>query len=145
MQQQHQHQQQEIQRQQQQQQYNIISSPPPPIRSFMMSTDLTPTILDYASVPQAGSTYEGREVHPIMGKSIRPLLNGSAEEIHGPDDPTGLEMFNNTALYKGPWVALMDNSHPTGKGWELYNIETDPGQNNNVADSKSRSCKADDC
>ena len=42
-------------------------------------------------------------------------------------------MFNNTALYKGPWVALMDNSHPTGKGWELYSIETDPGQNNNVA------------
>ena len=100
----------------------------------MFLTDLTPTILDYANVPQAGSTYEGREVHPIMGKSIRPLLNGSAEVIHGPDDPTGVEMFNNTAVFNGPWVALMDNSHPTGKGWELYNIETDPGQNNNVAD-----------
>ena len=34
---------------------------------------------------------------------------------------------------QGPWVALMDNSHLTGKGWELYNIETDTGQNNNVA------------
>ena len=54
-----------------------------PIKSFMFLTDLTPTILDYANVPQAGSTYEGREVHPIMGKSIRPLLNGSAEVIHG--------------------------------------------------------------
>ena len=69
-----------------------------------------------------------------MGKSIRPLVNGSAEEIHGVDDPTGVEMFNNTALFKGQWVALFDHSHPTGKGWELYNIETDPGQNNNVAD-----------
>ena len=43
-------------------------------------------------------------------------------------------MFNNTTVFKGSWVALMDNAHPTGKGWELYNIETDSGQNNNVAD-----------
>ena len=110
---------------------NMTSSP---IKSFMFLTDLTPTILDYAGVAQQGSTYEGREVHPIMGKSIRPLLNGSAEEIHGVDDPTGVEMFNNTVLFKGPWVALYDHSHPVGKGWELYNIETDPGQNSNVAD-----------
>lgn len=69
-----------------------------------------------------------------MGKSIRPLLNGSAEEIHGVDEPIGVEMFNNTAVHRGPWVALYDNSHPTGSGWELYNIVTDPAQNNNLAD-----------
>ena len=107
-----------------------------PIKSFMFLTDLTPTFLDYANVPQlpAGSTYNGTEVHPIMGKSIRPLLNGSAEEIHGVDEPIGVEMFNNTAVYKGPWVAINDKSHPTGKGWELYNIVNDPGQTNNLAD-----------
>ena len=49
----------------------------------MFLTDLTPTILDYADVPQPGSTYEGRKIHPIMGKSIRPLLDGSTTEIHG--------------------------------------------------------------
>ncbi len=107
-----------------------------PIKSFMFLTDLTPTFLDYANVPQlsVGSTYNGSEVHPIMGKSIRPLLNGSAEEIHGIDEPIGVEMFNNTAVYKGPWVAINDKSHPTGKGWELYNIVNDPGQTTNLAD-----------
>jgi arylsulfatase len=103
-----------------------------PIKSFMFLTDLTPTFLDYANVPQSGPTYEGREVHPIMGKSIRPILNGSTEVIHGPDDPTGVEMFNNTAVFNDPWVALYDHAH--GQGWELYNLETDPGQNSNVAD-----------
>jgi arylsulfatase A-like enzyme len=69
-----------------------------------------------------------------MGKSIMPLLNGSTEEIHGIDDPIGVEMFNNTAVYKGQWVAINDKSHPTGKGWQLYNIISDPAQTKNLAD-----------
>lgn len=104
------------------------------IRSSMFVTDLTPTFLDYAEVPQPGSTYNGTEVHPIMGKSIRPLLNGSTNEIHGIDEPIGMEMFNNTAVFKGQWVAINDKSHPTGKGWQLYNIVTDPAQTKNLAD-----------
>lgn len=105
-----------------------------PIDSFMFVTDLTPTFLDYANVQHPGSTYNGTEVHPIMGKSIRPLLSGSAEEVHGPNDPTSSEMFNNTAVHMGSWVALNDQSHPTGTGWQLYNTKTDPAQNNNLAD-----------
>ena len=68
-----------------------------------------------------------------MSSSIRPLLNGSAEEIHGPDDPIGSEMFNSTAVYKGPWLAMRSGSDPT-ENWQLYNIVTDPVQNNNLAE-----------
>jgi arylsulfatase A-like enzyme len=100
----------------------------------MFVTDLTPTFLDYANIPHPGSTYNGTEVHPMMGKSIRPLLNGSTNEIHGIDEPIGMEMFNNTAVFKGQWVAINDKSHPTGKGWQLYNIVTDPAQTKNLAD-----------
>jgi arylsulfatase A-like enzyme len=106
-----------------------------PIKGFMFVTDITPTFLDYANVPQpqSGSTYNGTEVHPIMGKSLRPLLNGSAEQIHGADDPIGSEMFNSTAVYKGSWLAMRPGSDPTGN-WQLYNIVTDPTQNNNLAE-----------
>ena len=103
-----------------------------PIRSFMFLTDLTPTFLDYAGVKSAGTTYEGNPVYPIMGKSIRPILNGSAESIHGANDPTGSEMFNNTAVWEGPYVATIDASHNPGK-WQLYNIVNDPGQNNDIS------------
>jgi len=106
-----------------------------PIRSFLFSTDLTPTFLDYASVPNPGSMYKGKEIFPIMGKSLRPLLNGSAESVHGTNEATGSEMFNNTAVYKGPWLAMYDASHPTGK-WQLYDIVNDPAQNNNLADKQ---------
>jgi arylsulfatase len=43
------------------------------LRTFVHVTDMTPTILDFAGVQQAGTTYNGMQVHPIMGKSIKPL------------------------------------------------------------------------
>jgi arylsulfatase A-like enzyme len=68
-----------------------------------------------------------------MGKSIKPLLNGTVDRVHGQEEPIGMEMFNSTGLYMGDWVAIWDGAHPTGK-WQLYNFVNDPGQNNNVAD-----------
>ena len=105
--------------------YNIINS-------FVFVTDMTPTFLDYAQVSQPGSTYKGNEVHPIMGKSIKPLLEGTADRVHPPTEPIGTEMFNNTGLYMGDWSAIKD-AH-TGGEWELYNTVNDPAQNNNLAD-----------
>ena len=106
-----------------------------PIKSFLFLTDITPTFLDYANVSQPGSTYNGTEIHPIMGKSMRAFLNGSAEEVHAADEPTGSEMFNSTAVYKGPWLATRSGGDPTGN-WQLYNIVTDPAQNNNLAEEQ---------
>ena len=114
-----------------------------PINSFMFVTDLTPTFLDYAGVAEAGPTYNGTEVYPIMGESIRPLVNGSAEEIHGPDIPIGSEMFNSTAVYKGPWLAMRSGSEPTGN-WQLYNIAEDPDPKQRFSKGTSRSTTADD-
>jgi arylsulfatase len=105
------------------------------IKSFAFVTDMTPTILDYAKVsqPPAGSTYKGNQTHPIMGKSIKPLLNGTVDRVHGLEEPIGVEMFNSSALFMGDWVAIWDGAHPTGK-WQLYNYVNDPAQNNNLAD-----------
>jgi arylsulfatase A-like enzyme len=93
---------------------------------------MTPTFLDYAHVPQPGATYKGHEVHPIMGKSIKPLVDGLVDRVHPMNEPIGTEMFNATGLYMGDWEIVSD-AH-TGDKWELYNIVNDPAQNNNVAD-----------
>ncbi|MGE5685089.1 MAG: arylsulfatase [Nitrososphaerota archaeon] len=101
------------------------------IKSFVFVTDITPTFLDYAQVQHPGSTYNGQEVHPVMGKSIKPLVEGVADRVHLENEPIGTEMFNNTGLYMGDWVAIKD-AHTNGK-WELYNTAIDPAQNNNLA------------
>jgi hypothetical protein len=36
-----------------------------------------------------------------MGKSLRPLFNGTTDKIYGPNDIVADEMFNNSAVYMG--------------------------------------------
>jgi arylsulfatase len=56
------------------------------VRSFVHVNDVTPTLIEYAGV-QHPSTYNGSEVHPLMGKSIKLLLDGKVKRIHASDEP----------------------------------------------------------
>jgi hypothetical protein len=64
----------------------------------------------------------------------KPELGGSPHKSSIEGAPCYPRLFNNTAVYKGQWVAVNDKSHPTGKGWQLYNIVIDPAQTKNLAD-----------
>lgn len=109
-------------------------SNPEIIKAFAHVSDLTPTFLEYAGVQHPGSTYNGMPVHPIMGKSLKPLFNGTTDSIYGPEDIVADEMFNNTAVYMGDWKAIK-HEPPVGDGkWELHNIVDDPTELVNLAD-----------
>ena len=104
------------------------------VNAFIHVNDMTPTFLDYAGVQPSGSTYNGTEVHPIMGKSIKPLLEGKIELVYAKDEPVAQEMFNNSAVWMGDWKAVR-NFQPVGDGqWHLFNITSDIGENIDLAD-----------
>lgn len=104
------------------------------VRAFIHVNDMTPTFLEYAGAPAPGSTYKGHPVHPIMGKSIKPLLEGKVEKIHADDESVAQEMFNNTAVFMGPWKAVKLFRPPLSDGkWHLFNITADIGENNDLA------------
>ena len=46
------------------------------VNAFIHVSDITPTILEYANVEQPSSSYNGKEVHQISGKSMKTLLEG---------------------------------------------------------------------
>jgi arylsulfatase A-like enzyme len=103
------------------------------VNAFVHVNDMTPTMLDYAGVQQPGSTYNGHPVHAIMGKSLKPLLEGKVEKVYGDDVPVAQEMFNNTAVWMGDWKAVR-NFQPVGDGkWHLFNITNDIGENTDLA------------
>lgn len=94
---------------------------------------MTPTFLEYAGVPNPGSTYKGQPVHPIMGKSIKSLMDGKVQMVHPSDEPLAQEMFNNTAVFMGDWKAVK-NEPPSSDGkWHLFNITADIGENTDLA------------
>ena len=103
------------------------------VSAFVQVNDMTPTFLDYAGVQTPGSTYKGHAVHAIMGKSLKPLLEGSVGKVHAVDEPVAQEMFNNTAVWMGDWKAVKNNPPPSDGKWHLYNITADIGENNDLA------------
>lgn len=110
------------------------TSNPKVVKGFTYVTDITPTILEYAGVQHPGSSYNGHEVHPMMGKSLKPLLNGTSDRVYSETDIVVDEMFNNSAVWSGDWKA-MRHQPPIGNGeWQLYNLVDDPAEVVNLAD-----------
>ena len=99
------------------------------VKSFVYVTDITPTILELAGVSHP-STYQGHDVHAVMGKSLNPLLNGTMEKIHPDDEAIAGEMFNNTSVRMGDWKATSYGYPPQ---WKLYDLATDLGENTDLA------------
>jgi arylsulfatase A-like enzyme len=95
---------------------------------FAHVTDIVPTLTDLAGVADHGTTWQGRAVEPVAGRSLTPVLTGSPGSVHGADTPIGYELSGNAALFRGDYK-LMRNLPPTGDGqWRLYDIKSDPGE-----------------
>jgi arylsulfatase A-like enzyme len=100
-------------------------------KSFIHVSDILPTILEIA-----GATYpqesKGKPVKQPIGKSILPLLKGETDVIHS-NEGMGWELFERKAYIKGNWKILrLAKPFGTGK-WQLYNIEKDPGETNDLS------------
>ncbi|MBL9069983.1 MAG: arylsulfatase [Sphingopyxis sp.] len=95
-------------------------------------TDILPTLTDLAAVPGHGSSWEGRAVEPVTGRSLVPMLEGAEGSVHG-DAPIGYELSGNAALFRGDYK-LVRNLAPTGDGkWRLYDLKADPGETRDLS------------
>ncbi len=89
--------------------------------------DLMPTCLDAAGVKHP-TTFGGRKVKPMEGKSLVPILAGKTREPH---DFIAWEHFGCRAIRQGDWKLV---SSKLGKNdWELYNVAHDRSEVNNLA------------
>ncbi|KIX00061.1 uncharacterized protein Z518_10988 [Rhinocladiella mackenziei CBS 650.93] len=97
--------------------------------AFCTVMDIAPTLLDMAGVQHPGTSYKGRSVVPMRGKSWVPYFSSSDHKsIHDEDSVTGWELFDRQALRKGKWKAIMI-PEPYGPGkWQLYDLDADPGE-----------------
>ncbi|MCX7016146.1 MAG: arylsulfatase [Candidatus Sumerlaeota bacterium] len=79
--------------------------------------DVMATCVDVAGAEHP-STYEGRDVLPLEGISLRPIFEGKTRKGHS-------EIFwqfgSNRAVRQGKWKLVSTGSGP----WELYDMEAD--------------------
>ncbi len=101
-------------------------------RSFVHVTDLMPTILELSGVSYP-SQFQGRDVRQPIGKSLLPVLNGTAKEIHSANDGMGWELFERKGYVKGKWKILrLPAPFSTGE-WQLFDLEKDPGESTDLS------------
>lgn len=91
-------------------------------------SDVTPTLLEMAGVSGAPAG-----ALPITGRSLAPLLSGTAAAVWGPSDGFGLEVSGNAAFFQGDYKLTKINP-PYGDGqWRLYDIVADPGETRDLS------------
>lgn len=89
--------------------------------------DLTPTILELAGV-QHPSTFKGREIVPVQGKSWAGMLAGKTQSPRTSDDWLGWELFGNRAIRQGEWkISWLYKPFGT-YDWQLFNLTDDLGE-----------------
>ncbi len=100
--------------------------------AFLHIRDLMPTILDISGVKPPGRQFDGREVWPMQGHSIRAVLSGEIDALSLADSQVGYELFGMKAYVSYPWK-ILHLPKPFGSGgWELHNLEQDPAELNDL-------------
>lgn len=102
-------------------------------RAFLHIRDIMPTILDAVGVEQPTDQFEGRSVQPIQGTSVLPLLLGNEVETSAKNSDVGYELFGMKAYFDGPWKALWMPAPFGSAEWELYDLEKDPSEQNDLS------------
>lgn len=101
-------------------------------QAMLHATDLAPTILDIAGIPQA-TTFDGHPVLPMQGKSWRGMIEGRAASPRGDDEWIAFELFGQRAVREGPWKLLWQYQPFGTEGWQLFNLDRDLAEQHDVA------------
>ena len=87
--------------------------------------DIMATCLDVAGLDYP-KTYKGRDIRPLEGKSLLPIFEGKTRNAH---EAIYWEHEGNRAVRQGKWKLVAAH----GKPWELYDLEADRTELNNLA------------
>ncbi|KAI1410537.1 alkaline phosphatase-like protein [Hypoxylon sp. FL1857] len=114
-------------------------------KAYCTVMDIVPTFLELAGLKHPGTSYKGREIVPVRGKSWGPFLEAikssdpmaiSTLKIHDEDHVTGFEVGGSGALRKGDWKIVFVPAPRGPQKWELFNVKEDPGETKDLRESE---------
>ena len=100
---------------------------------FISVMDLAPTFLELAEAQHPKTEYEGRKIFPMNGTSMLPWLEGETATVHSADKAHAWELYGRRGVRKANWKTEWMESPYGNNEWELYDLDKDIAQQNNVA------------
>jgi len=94
--------------------------------------DLAPTFLEIAGASYP-SSFQGREVVPLRGRSLVSVLNGTSDSVYGEGDAIGWEMLGWRAIRMGQWKITWIDAPFGASEWQLFDLSTDPGETRDLS------------
>ncbi|MCH6202050.1 arylsulfatase [Aquiflexum sp. LQ15W] len=103
--------------------------------SFLTLLDLAPTFYEVADAAYPVE-WNGKAVKPLLGASLLSVLTGKKQGIHAEDYVFGMELNGYALLRKGNWKLLNTEKPFDLKNFELYNLETDLSEQQDMKEAK---------
>ena len=100
---------------------------------FVSVMDLAPTFLEVAGVQHPKTDYKGRKIFPMTGTSMLPWLEGKNVSVHPKEKVHAWELYGRRGLRKANWKAEWMEAPYGNNEWELYDLDKDIAQQQNVA------------
>lgn len=100
------------------------------ISEYGFLPDIMATCIDVANTNYP-KQYKGNSIAPTSGKSLVPLFKGKNDRIH--TEPIFWEHEGNKAIRLGKYKLVSKWSKHAENNWELYDMETDRTEMNNLA------------
>ncbi len=101
--------------------------------AFTTMMDLAPTFYEMAGITYP-SEFKGKQVHPLMGTSLLPILKG-VEEIHDENEVFGLEHRNYAMIRKGKWKIVQIERPFNIDHFSLYDLSNDLAEQHDLKDT----------
>lgn len=98
---------------------------------FVHVTDLMPTVLDLTGTEYPASEYKGNKLHPLIGTSLLPVLQGAT--VKQAERGMGYELFEMKAYIRGNWKILRLPVPLASGEWQLYDLSKDPGETTDLS------------
>lgn len=95
--------------------------------------DIMSTCCDVAGL-EYPEEIQGRNITPMEGKSLLPILRGQTRDEH---ELLFWEHFGNRAIRCGKWK-LVEDGKKNGIGWELYDMDEDRTELNNLSEENPK-------
>ena len=96
--------------------------------AFSHVMDIAATILEASQTPHPGTSYKGRKVERLRGRSLSPVLSGRASVVYEDDTAVSWELFGMRAVRKGDYKLLWLVKPFGPDDWQLYDLARDPGE-----------------
>jgi arylsulfatase len=106
--------------------------------AFAHVMDIAATILDAAGVEHPGTSYNGRKVEPLRGRSMMKVLNGKSNFIYDNDTAVNWEMIGFKAVRKGDFKLVWLSTPFGNDDWQLYDLSKDPAELNDLSKKRPK-------